>query len=199
MSSINGSLAKPFLNVYLLEEIESDPTIVILAYIPSGIIAMFLAPKLGKLVDKIHPAIGISVASVIGSLTTYFLISTTSLWIFAILLIFDTIIVNTAGLVIQNLLSRMAGLVIQNLLSRISLSHRGKVLGLNRFFSSFGYIVGPIFGGLAWDYLGFKAPFIFSIFIELCLIPFYIIAVFFIKPHLSEKYKKDVELHTEVI
>ncbi|MCK4239598.1 MAG: MFS transporter, partial [Candidatus Lokiarchaeota archaeon] len=117
LSNVNGSLAKPFLNIYLLEVIESDPTIVIWVYMPSGIISMLIAPKLGEALDKIHPLIGITVSSVIGSIITWFLINTTNLWIFAILLIFDITIVGTASLVLINLLSR------------ITLKHRGKIMG----------------------------------------------------------------------
>lgn len=187
LSKVNGSLAKPFLNIYLLEAIESDPTIVVLAYLPSGIISMFLAPKLGEVVDKIHPVIGITIASVIGSIITWFLINTTNIWIFAILLIFDTTIVGTASLVLMNLLSR------------ITVKHRGKTMGFQLFFVSLGGIIGPIIGGITWDILGIKWPFIISIFVELCLIPFYWIAVYLIKPHLAETYDFKLEMETQTI
>ncbi len=187
LSSINGSLAKPFLNIYIIEVIESDPSIAVLAYIPSGIVAMLLSAKIGKLVDKLHPALGISTMSIIGALVTFLLINSYNIWIFAILLIFDTLIVTTAGLILQNLLSR------------ISLSHRGKIFGLNRFFSNLGFLVGPILGGLAWDNLGFAAPFMISIIVELLLIPFYWVAFYLIKPHLSESYEQDIEIIADVI
>lgn len=187
LSNVNGSLAKPFLNIYLLEVIESDPTIVIWAYMPSGIISMLLAPKLGEAVDKIHPLIGITVSSVIGSIITWFLINTTNLWIFAILLIFDITIVGTASLILINLLSR------------ITLKHRGKIMGFQSIFASLGCIVGPIFGGLAWDNISLTAPFIISIFIELCLIPFYWLAVFLIKPHLTETYDFKLKIERNTI
>jgi len=187
MSSVNGSLAKPFLNIYLLEIIESDPIIVAMIYLPSGIISMLLAPKLGEVVDKIHPIIGISITSLIGSIVTWFLINTTSIVLFMFLLIFDSTIYGTASLVLINLLSR------------VTIKHRGKIMGFQSIFINLGSIIGPILGGLAWDFIGITAPFIISIFVELCLIPLYWIAVYFVKPHLTETYefiKKKIDTET---
>ena len=58
---------------------------------------------------------------------------------------------------------------------------------------SFGNIIGPLLGGLAWDYIGITAPFLISIIVELCLIPFYVLAVIMIKPYLKEAYYKKIK------
>ncbi|MHA1491098.1 MAG: MFS transporter [Promethearchaeota archaeon] len=183
LSSINGSLAKPFLNIYLLENIESDLFLVTMAYLPAGIFATLLAPKLGALVDKSHPLVGITITSIFGAIITWFLINTDNIWIFAILLLIDMTIVIAAGLIFRNLLSR------------ITVEHRGKIIGTSSFFTYLGSVIGPILGGFTWDYLGQKFPFIISIFIELSLIPFYIVVVYFLLPNLTEtfevKKKKD--------
>ncbi|MFX0031104.1 MAG: MFS transporter [Candidatus Hodarchaeota archaeon] len=182
LANINGSLAKPFLNLYLLKNIVNDPTIAVWVYLPSGIVSMLLAPKLGNLVDRLKPSVGISIASTLGAIITWFLINTTNLWLFSLLLIFDMTVIHTANLVIQNLLSR------------ISLKHRGKIFSVFRVFLNIGNIIGPILGGLVWDFLGMKAPFIISIIVELCLIPFYILGVYVLKPFLKEKYEEKKEL-----
>jgi DHA1 family multidrug resistance protein-like MFS transporter len=178
LANTNGSLARPFLNFYLLEVITSDPWLASMVYLPAGIISMFLAPKLGKLVDRIKPELGISITSIIGAATTWFLINTDNYLIFSILLTIDITVVQTANLVVQNLISR------------ITLKHRGKIFSGFQIFMGFGNIVGPIFGGLAWDYISITAPFVISIIVELCLIPFYIIAVLLIKPLLKESYNE---------
>jgi predicted MFS family arabinose efflux permease len=183
LANVNGSLSKPFLNLYLLKVITNDPLIASFAYIPAGIISMLLAPKLGKLLDKVRPELGISLTSILGALVTWFLINTNNIIIFSILLTMDITIVQAANLVIQNLLSR------------ITLKHRGKVFSSFQLFMSFGNIVGPILGGLAWDYIGITAPFLISIIVELCLIPFYILAVIMIKPYLKEAYYKKIKQH----
>ena len=54
-----------------------------------------------------------------------------------------------------------------------------------------GSIIGPILGGIVWDVSGPKAPFIVSIFVELCLIPLYFIVVHLLLPHVAETYEKN--------
>ncbi|MFX0211120.1 MAG: MFS transporter [Candidatus Hodarchaeota archaeon] len=177
LSSTNGSLAKPFLNVYLLENIENNPTLAALAYAPSGFVSMLLAPRLGEIADRTNPYIGISLASVLGAIITFSLINTSVLWMFAFLLILDVTVVTTGWLILTNLISR------------VSKSHRGKIFGLQSTFTNFGAIIGPILGGIVWDLFGSKSPFILSIMVELALIPFFIIAIFYLKPHLAESLK----------
>jgi MFS family permease len=176
LASLNGSLSRPFLNKYLLEVVTNNPLLASLTYIPAGTISMLLAPKLGKMLDRIKPELGISVASVLGAIVTWFLINTQNLLIFSILLTLDIAIAQTAGLVVQNILSR------------ITLKHRGKIFSAFQLFMSIGNILGPILGGLAWDFIGIRAPFLISIIVELCLIPFYVLGVIIIKPYLKEAY-----------
>ena len=64
LGSINGNIARPFLNVYLIIDILNLPIenlenslFAVWAYLPAGLIATFLAPKLGVLVDKVRPLI----------------------------------------------------------------------------------------------------------------------------------------------
>ena len=181
LSSLNGSIAQPFIQVYILENISDDPNALLYAYLPGGIISFTLAPKIGDFVDKFNPALAITISSIIGAITTYFLINTSSLVIIAILWTLDITIVSVAGLSIQNLLSR------------ISVNNRGKIFGIQRFTNNIGSIVGPLLGGIAWDIYNQKMPFLISIVVELFLIPFYWVAVKFILPHLAEKTKKEVQ------
>jgi MFS family permease len=179
LGSINGSIGRPFFNLFILEEIINDPTIAMLVFIPSGFVSLFLAPKLGAFVDKLKPSIGIAISSFLGSIITWFLINSQNIVVFAILLVIDTTIISTGGLVFQNFLSR------------VSISSRGKIMGTQSFFNNIGAAIGPVMGGFFWDFLGNKAPFITSIVVELSLIPFYIIAVYLMKPHLTEKYSEE--------
>ncbi|MHA1473415.1 MAG: MFS transporter [Promethearchaeota archaeon] len=176
LSNINGSIAKPFLNIYVIETIESNIQLVTWAYLPAGIVATLLAPKLGKLVDKFRPSIGITVTSTLGALVTWLLINSANVWIFSLLLLVDMTIMIASGLIFQNLLSR------------ISLKNRGKILGSGEFFQFLGSVIGPILGGVVWDFYGPSYPFIISIFVELSLIPLYLLVVFYLIPHLAETY-----------
>ncbi len=175
LSMTNSEIAKPFILVYLTQRVESEPDLAAMAYIPAGVTSMLLAPRLGGFADRINTKLIIAVGASGGALTTWLLINTTTLWIFSLLLVIDMTIAMTTGLVIQSIMSR------------ISVSHRGKVFGLQTVFMDLGAILGPIIGGILWDRYDYRAPFLFSISVELLLIPFYILAIIKIAPYLVEK------------
>ena len=177
LGSVNGSIAKPFLNVYLIENIESNVNLVIWAYLPAGILATLLAPILGTIVDKLPPFLGITIISLSGALVTWLLISSVNIWMFSGLLLVDLTIMISGGLFFQNLLSR------------ITIDNRGKILGMGEFIASLGSVIGPILGGIAWDLISPQFPFIISIFVELSLIPLYLVVVYYLLPHLAETYE----------
>ena len=181
LASINGNISRPFLNIYIIENLSDNLYIVILIYLPAGLLATFLAPKLGEIVDKLEPRIAIVILSMSGAIITWFLINTKDLLVFAILLLLDLTIAISAGLLFRNLLSR------------ITIEHRGKILGICSFFVNIGSIIGPILGGIVWDTSGPKAPFIVSIFVELCLIPLYFIVIHLLLPHVAETYDEKDE------
>jgi MFS family permease len=176
LSSVNHTLARPYLNIYILENITDEMGFVILAYFPTALFATFLAPRLGKLADKIPPAIGIPILASSGALMTWLLISTTNIWIFTGLLLIDL----TIGM--------SAGLIFINIMSRINIKHRGKIMSLSSFFTNLGSSIGPILGGFVYDSLGSAAPFIISIFVELLIIPLYLIIIKILIPYAEETY-----------
>ena len=176
MSSMNSSLAYPFFQVYLIEELKViNPTLVMLIYFPSQIVSLLLAPKIGKIADKINPIIGVAFVSGLGALVTGLIINSTSGFMFGLILLFDSTF------------AWGGNLILQNVLSRISKIHRGKIFGLAQWLSLFGAVLGPILGGFVWDTFGPTAPFVISIFIELSVIPLYVIAIKMLKPYMAEK------------
>lgn len=178
LSSTNGSLSSPFIIKYVKDVFTADMMVAGMAYIPAGILNFILAPKLGKLVDKLPPKYTILVTASLGAFLTYALIQwgSQNIVVFAVILVLDMTI------------ATIGGLTVQNYLSRISKKHRGKIFGLNAFFANLGGIIGPILGGLAWQFQGMKAPFIISIFVEISLIPLYWIAVVSTQTSLEEQY-----------
>ncbi len=178
MSAINGNIAKPFLNIYVLENITSNLFLVIIAYIPAGLLSTILAPKLGQYIDKLNPRIAITTAACLGAIVTWLVINTKILWVFMILLMVDYTIALSGGLIFKNLLSR------------VNIQNRGKIMGFASFFMNLGAAIGPIIGGIVWDISGPKAPFIVSIFVELSLIPLYWMVYYLLIPHLAEQYNK---------
>lgn len=178
-SMVNGTIAEPFMQNYIVKNIVDDSILVMLIYFPSGIISQIIAPKLGILSDKINNSIGIAMASITGALFTLLLINTTDPYLFSFYLVIDSAFAITGQLILMNIFSR------------ISKTHRGKVFGMTSWIGRLGGIAGPIVGGYLSDSFGLQTPFIISIFIELTLIPLYLIAIFYLAPHMAEKVKKE--------
>jgi MFS family permease len=175
-TEFNQSLVFPYYQGYLNDVLEiEDPTLVMIIYFPSQIISLLLAPKLGKIADKINPVLGIAVVSGLGAFVTLLIINSTSGYIFGILLLFDSTF------------AWGGNLILQNILSRISKIHRGKIFGAAQWLSLFGAVLGPLIGGLTYFSIGPFAPFAISIFIELSIIPLYAIAIKALKPYMAEK------------
>jgi len=175
-SNFNQSLAFPFFQGYLNIKLKIvDPTLVMLIYFPSQIISLLLAPKIGKIADKINPVLGMAFVSGLGAFVTLLIINSTSGYMFGILLLLDSTF------------AWGGNLILQNILSRISKIHRGKIFGAAQWLSLLGAVLGPIIGGLAYESIGTFAPFVISIFIELSVIPLYAIAIKALKPYMAEK------------
>ncbi len=175
LSQVNGSMAKPFVQYYLLETLTTDSNLVILVYMPSGILSLLIAPYLGRLVDRISPYVGVAVSSIIGAFATFVLINTATTWGFMLVLVLDSTMNITSGLVMQNFISR------------VTRTHRGRLFGMRTLIVQLGGIIGPVIGGILWDTIGNQWPFIVSIFVELGLIPLFLIAMKKILAHLVEK------------
>jgi MFS family permease len=179
LSEVNNSCAKPFFRVYLLDAIEPDENLALLAIIPGQIISLFLAPKFGKMADRMNPFAGMTIICTCGALVTLITILTNNVFIFAFLQVFDQSFALTSGLIVENLMSR------------VSKKHRGKIFGTKAFMGNLGDIFGPTIGGILWDTVGMLAPFIFSIFVELSLIPVYFLVLYFIKHDLAESFESE--------
>jgi predicted MFS family arabinose efflux permease len=165
VGSMIGALVAPFLEVFLLKNITMDPVSMSLAYIPGGIVSMFVAPRLGGIADRIKPAYVLSITSVIGATTTWLLINSSEIWQVAILFTVDSTVI--AG----------GGLVISKIMSNISKDHRGSIFGLQGFITNLGSISGPMIGGLFWEIFGDRGPFLLSIGAELVLALVYVVVL----------------------
>ncbi|MFX0105877.1 MAG: MFS transporter, partial [Candidatus Hodarchaeota archaeon] len=139
LSAINIGFYRPYIQPYILENVNSNAVLVSWFYLPTALIGALIAPKLGTMADKINPYLGISIASALGGIITFLIIYTKDLWFFAFLLIFDNTIMLTSGFIFINFLSR------------VSVKHRGKIFSTITLFESIGMIIGPILGGIVWE------------------------------------------------
>ncbi len=173
-SSMNEHTTQPFIQVFMYDIFDVSTIVIMVILYVSRIISLIAAPKLGVIADKVG-VVGLIIVSIIGSIVTAIIISTTMPWLFITLLLVDLTLA-TAG-----------QLITQNLFSRISLTHRGRIFGLVEIMNQSGWVIGPILGGWLWDLINPKAPFIFSIILELSLIPFFILALKYLKGKIDEK------------
>lgn len=155
IGQLSGALVAPFLEVYLLDELNitslGDLTI---AYIPGGIISMMVAPQLGRLADKFNPAYVLSLAAVLGALTTFTMLQVNELWQISVLFVIDASVITTSALVLTKLVSQVGG------------EQSGRAFGWQGFVGNAGAISGPLLGGMFWQLQGAAAPLYFSIATE---------------------------------
>ena len=174
LSSLNDSLTNPFIQVYLLEVLDSSFTVVLFAYMPGAVVSFILAPRIGKVADRINPYWGIAIVSIVGAALTWWLVNVTEIWMFSLIFLFDR------GFAITG------ALLVKNVMSRLSIKNRGKNLGYSWSISNIGGVLGPTLGGILWDAYNPRMPFILSIFIELILIFFYLIGLNRSKDYMAE-------------
>jgi len=133
------------------------------------------------------------IMGIIGALVQGVLIKFTNKISERVLLIFGLILmmIGLAGIpyggnfsgviVIISILSIGTGILQPLILSMISKfskqEEQGSILGLNQSFSAFARVLGPLWGGFSYDYLGYRAPFItgavFTFFILMIVINFW--------------------------
>ncbi|MFX1324908.1 MAG: MFS transporter [Promethearchaeota archaeon] len=180
LGAINVGIYRPFILPIVFQNLNEPPTLISWFYLPATVIGTVIAPKLGKIADKVNTYIAISVTSIIGGIITWIIVFfTTNIWIFSFLLVLDNTIMLTSGFVFINFLSR------------ISIKHRGKIFGLITSFDSIGMIIGPILGGLVYD-INYTTPFIISILVEWALIPFFIVGIRYLNPRVVESLEDKI-------
>ncbi|MHA1192621.1 MAG: MFS transporter [Promethearchaeota archaeon] len=181
LTSMTVTIYSPFISAYLIENLLPDfseriiPIIVMIVYFPAQVLSQLVASKLGKLFDRIAPSMSVTFIGIFKAILIWLLIYTFTPIDFAVILIFLYITLESNSYIIQAIMSR------------VSIKHRGKIFGLNIWIDQLGRVIGPIMGGFLWDTLSYRAPFIFSIFIGLGLIPFMIFAIRKLSPYMIEQ------------
>ena len=186
ITSIAGTIYSTFISAYLILNLLpgfSDniiPIIVMIVYFPAQVLSQLVAPKIGKLFDRISPTLSVIIVNVFKALMIWLLISAFTSIDFAIILILLYISLESNGYLIQAIMSR------------VSIKHRGKVFGLHMWVDRLGRVIGPLIGGILWDNVDQIAPFIISIFIILGLIPVFVFAIRKLSPYMVEKVDIDM-------
>ena len=178
LSAINFGIYRPFILPIVFTNLNEPAALISWFYLPATIVGTLIAPKLGMIADKINPYLTLTIASIIGGITTWIIVFfTKNIWLFSFLLVIDNTIMLTAGFVFVNFLSR------------VSIKHRGKIFGLITSFDSLGMIIGPILGGLVFD-INQTFPFIITILVEWALIPFFVFGIKILNPQVVESLEE---------
>jgi predicted MFS family arabinose efflux permease len=148
-------------------------------YFPAQVLSQLVAPKLGKLFDRISPSISVIIANLFKALMIWLLIGSFTSIDFAIILILLYMAVESNGYLIQAIMSR------------VSIKHRGKIFGLHMWIDRLGRVIGPLVGGILWDTMADITPFVLSIYIVLCLIPIFVFAIRRLSPYMVEQVDID--------
>jgi multidrug resistance protein len=74
--------------------------------------------------------------------------------------------------------------LLPSMISKYSPEHQqGSVLGVSQSFSAFARVLGPLWGGFAYDFLGYQSPFLTGAFFTFITI---LLAIFFLKKESAE-------------
>jgi len=97
----------------------------------------------------------------------------------------------TGVLLITTVMSIGTGILQPILLSLVSKvapeNQQGIVMGVNQAFSSFARMLGPLWGGFAYEYLGYQIPFLTGAFFVLLV---FIFSILYLHNHLSSFEEK---------
>ena len=205
IEALIGSLVDSFMEFFLLENITQDIVMIMIAYIPGGVLSVIIAPRLGRIADKLNPKYTLGAISALGAIMTWLLIQSTQIWQFSLIFLVDTTVVATAGLMLTKIIST------------VSKERRGTIFGSQDFVSNIGNIIGPVMGGALWDaalytpflpeiggiansmstrerwHANHNLPFIVSIIVEGCLAIMYPIAIIILGKNIDIKGNKNEE------
>eukprot|EP01084_Bolivina_argentea_P243948 408813_1 len=167
------SLIGPFAIVFLMEKMTNySETVILLCYTPGGILAIIMCPLIGKILDKyvkILPRYILCIVSFMGAgITVAYIYCNTVVQVIFIVL-GDFTVMTTAALALNKMISALSN------------QHRGTIFGLSTAIEQTCTLIGPIVGGILWDYMSHRTPFWASVFAE-SLIGLMYVAFFYAYP-----------------
>lgn len=146
--AISASMLSPILMVYLQDYFTNDFIGIALAFIPSMILSSVFPTRLGKLSDQYGRVRMMMIGLLISSIAMGMIPSVSSLVVLTFLWCFDTIGGLIEGPARMALYSQVVGK-----------ENTGEYYGILSSIRSMGAMIGPILGGMLYDYVSPKSPF----------------------------------------
>lgn len=175
VANIYGTFALLCSQVYGLNDLHVGYLFAILGTISVAIQGLFIA-KLAKRYSDIQIIAGGSFFLMIGLALMPYGVNFVGLALICILLSFGT------GSLQPTLLSLISKVTNEN--------EQGAVLGVNQSFSSFGRMLGPLWGGFAFEYLGYEIPFLTGALFAFLI---FVFSLFYLQKYISTEKLNAIE------
>jgi len=162
------ALLSPFVELYIIEVFTTDISIVAMVYLPGGILAAAFGGYMGRFADHANKIAIVSVAVIVGAISTFGLIIIPSLAPYP----YDLILV--AGLFATSSVTALLAYTVMT--SVFGTAYEGKAsegFGMYEAAMGFSRFSAPLVGGILWDLLDPTAPFILVGFSGFILVPIY--------------------------
>ncbi|MFW9841439.1 MAG: MFS transporter [Candidatus Thorarchaeota archaeon] len=162
------ALLSPFVELYILEIFTTDILLVALVYLPGGVLQGLFGGFMGRFADHKSKIGIVSVAVIIGAISTLSLIFIPTMFSYP----FDLLLVATL-FAIGSVTSVMAYTVMSSIFGTAYAGKASEGFGLFEAAMGFSRFIAPLVGGVLWDFLDPTAPFILVGFSGFILVPIY--------------------------
>ncbi len=165
-----SALLAPFVEIFILDQYPYlSVEVLALVYLPGGILSGALGAPLGRYADRTNKVVIVSVAVLVGSISTLTLAFVPSLFPFAVHGLLAIAFLFSIGTVT----GMMAYAVMSSVLGTVYEGRASEGFGLFEGAMGFSRFSGPIVGGLLWDFVNPTAPFLLVGAVGIFLIPIY--------------------------
>jgi MFS family permease len=163
------ALLSPFVELFIIERFTGDVMEVALIYLPGGILSGLFGGTIGRIADHKSKVAIVSIAVVVGALSTLALVFVPLIlsWPFNLISIAVLFSIGTVTAI-------MAYTVMSSVFGTAYEEKAGEGFGMFEAAMGFSRFSAPLVGGILWDYLNPSAPFILVGISGFILVPIYI-------------------------
>jgi len=163
-----SALLAPFVELYILEVFTTDILLVALVYLPGGIIAGMFGGHMGRIADHKSKIGIVSVAVIVGALSTLGLVFIPAVFGFPVDLLMIALLFG-----IGTITGTMAYTVMSSVFGTAYEGRAGEGFGMFESAMGLSRFSAPLVGGILWDFLDPSAPFILVGLSGFILVPIY--------------------------
>ncbi len=179
-----SALLSPFVELYILEVFTTDILLVALVYLPGGILQGVFGGFMGRLADHKSKIGIISLAVIIGAVSTLGLVFIPILLPYPFDLVLVAVLFATGGVT-----AVMAYTAMSSVFGAAYAGRASEGFGIFEAAIGFSRFSAPLIGGILWDFLDPSAPFILVGISGFILVPIYVYGI--------RKYEQTINRQTD--